>query len=47
MNPKTEGLCDVFGDFGFDFGGKSVFIGDVDMAVAVYEEASRACEGPR
>lgn len=46
MNPMKEGLCDVFGGFGLDIGGKSGCIGDVETALAPYE-TSRTCEGPR
>lgn len=47
MNPKEEGLCNVFGSFGADFAGKSDgWHGDIDEALAAFESKS-ACEVTR
>jgi hypothetical protein len=47
MNPKQEGLCDVFGDFSAYCSGKSDGChGDIEEILATYEGAS-TCENTR
>lgn len=47
MNPKNEGLCDVFGSFGAISGGKSDgWHSDIEETLATFESES-SCEVTR